>query len=294
MSELFNWLEQSFTPLTGEKQLDFRLRIPVKKTLAVHSDIGLLKSVLMNLVSNAIKYTTEGTVLVSARQRGREVLLQIWDTGMGIPEECIESIFDEYYQVHNPQRDRTKGLGLGLPIAKRALALLDGEITCRSQVGHGSVFEFRLPLARASSRVAQGASEAAPGNVPKDTIDKLFMQGKRLVVVEDNVLVAQAMESYLKIMGAEVECFNSPEDTLHHADIEHTDFFIIDYMLGNTFNGMQLLDMLRQKSGKPIHAVLVTGDTSTAFIRNAKKCAWPVLHKPIDLPLLISSLREQC
>jgi PAS domain S-box-containing protein len=139
MLEVFNWLEQDFSSTASDKQLGFRLHFPIKERLAVRSDIGLLKSILMNLVFNAIKFTDQGAILVSARRRGGEVLFQVWDTGTGIPEEYIEHIFDEFYQVNNPQRDRTSGLGLGLPIAKRALALLGEKITCRSRVGRGFV-----------------------------------------------------------------------------------------------------------------------------------------------------------
>ncbi len=146
VTELMNWLEQNFAPLAAERKLGFKLHFSMREPLVVRSDIGLVKSVLMNLVSNAIKFTSRGAILVSARRRGDNVLFQVWDTGMGIQAENIEQIFDEFYQVDNPQRDRSRGLGLGLSIAKRALTLLGGKITCRSQSGHGSVFEFLLPF----------------------------------------------------------------------------------------------------------------------------------------------------
>ncbi len=198
VAEIFQWLEQNFAPVAGEKQLGFKLFFPMKERIVIHSDIGLINSVLMNLVSNAIKYTHKGAILVSARRRGSDVLFQIWDTGIGINEEHLEHIFDEFYQINNPQRDRSRGLGLGLSIAKRALALLGGEITCRSRSGRGSIFGFRLPLDRSQNEVTQQLAIAAP---QEDTNQEEFVRGKHFVVVEDDALVAEAMCKTLMVMG---------------------------------------------------------------------------------------------
>jgi CheY-like chemotaxis protein len=290
VAELFNWLEQNFAPMAGEKKLGFRLHFPMADGLVVRSDMGLIKSVLMNLVSNAIKFTAKGAVLVSARRRGDSVLFQIWDSGMGIPEEHINQIFDEFYQINNPQRDRTGGLGLGLSIAKRALTLLGTKIACRSRIGRGSVFEFRLPLHIAAHDQARPTANTG---LPDDAVDESFAQGKRFVIVEDDVLVAQGMINWLEGMGGQVKCFHSAEEALRHVNIDHADYYIADYMLGGAFNGIQFLNLLRQKLGKPVKAVLVTGDTSANFIRHAVDCDWPVLHKPINTSKLISSFSAQ-
>lgn len=287
VAELFNWLEQNFAPMASEKRLGFRLYFPMKEALVARSDIGLLKSILMNLVSNAVKFTASGAILVSARRRGGSVLIQVWDTGMGIPDEHSKHIFDEFYQINNPQRDRTSGLGLGLSIVKRALTLLGAEITCRSQVGRGSVFEFRLPLEGVSGVTGRQDAAVVP---QKEVVGEAFLHGKRLVVVEDDTLVAQAMTNWLEGMGGEVKCFHSAEAALRHADIGYADYYIADYMLGGALNGIQFLNKIRQKLGKPINAVLMTGDTSSAFIRHAVDCDWPVLHKPVNTSKLISAL----
>jgi signal transduction histidine kinase len=146
LEEIFIWLERSFAQLCLDNKLRFKLIYPYNRLIVVRTDFGLLKSVLINLVSNALKFTSNGGILISARQRGEHVLFQVWDTGIGIQKENIDKIFDDYYQVNNPQRDRTQGLGLGLSIAKRTLALFDGKIFCRSQFGQGSVFGFNLPM----------------------------------------------------------------------------------------------------------------------------------------------------
>ena len=290
VTEVFGWLEQNFAALTAEKRIDFRLRFPIRERLVIYSDIGLVNSVMMNLVSNAIKFTSDSPILVSARRRKDKVLFQVWDTGTGIPEEYIEDIFDEFYQVDNPQRDRTRGLGLGLSIVKRALALLNSEIGCRSQVGRGSVFEFSLPLDNASTQDTQQPHTATMTEKPDDN---WFVQNKRFIVLDDDMLVAQAMVSLLEGMGGKVDCFHSAEDALDHAGIEHADYFIVDYMLGDSLNGIQFLNRVRQKLGRPIHAVLMTGDTSAAFIREAADCNWPALHKPVNILRLKSALAAQ-
>lgn len=290
VTDLLCWVEQNLAPIACEKKIGFRLYFRLRESLVVLSDIGLIQSVLMNLAANAIKFTPKGSILISARKRGNDVLFQVWDTGLGIEHEHCIKIFDEFYQVNNQQRDRTRGLGLGLSIVKRALLLLGQEITCRSKVGHGSVFEFRLPLdAAAYDLLGQDVAVIA-----QDNFDQVaFVQGKRFVVVEDDTLVAEALGKSLTGMGAEVQVLHSAEEVLHHAGIDDADYFIVDFMLGGTLNGIQLITMLPQKLGKPVIAVIMTGDTSSDFVREAANCGWPVLHKPVNISKLICSIRTQ-
>ena len=112
------------------------------------ADLDLLKNILRNLIGNALKFCPEGGVLVGIRRRRGEALIQVWDSGIGIPAEHVGKIFDEYHQVGNEARDGTKGVGLGLAIVRRQLQLMGSEIVCRSRTGRGSVFEFTLPLAQ--------------------------------------------------------------------------------------------------------------------------------------------------
>ena len=285
--ELFSWIGQSFEALYKEKKLEFRLHVTNKNIFVVRSDINLLKAVLRNLVSNALKFTSRGGVLVSARQRGSEVLFQVWDTGIGIAGEDIRKMFDEFWQANNPQRDRVMGIGLGLSIVKRTLLLLDSEITCHSKIGRGSVFGFRLPLVETLSDVACiGHVENLQEDVSLDTL----VRSKRFVVVEDDKLVASALIQSLQVMGGEVKCYYNAEDALVDADIENTDYFIVDYMLGGTHNGIQFLNQLGQRQGKYIDAVLLTGDTSPDFARIAANCDWPILYKPTNITELITTL----
>lgn len=290
VTELLLLVEQSLAPIASDKRIRFKLYFTLCESLFVRSDIGLIQSVLMNLVSNSIKFTSKGGILVSARRRGNDVLFQVWDTGIGIESENKKRIFDEFYQINNQQRDRTRGLGLGLSIVKRALLLLGQEITCRSQLGRGSVFEFRLPL----DVEACAMPEQSVAVIQEDDADQAaFVQGKLFVVVEDDALVAEALSKSLAGMGGEVEIFHSAETALNHASIDDADYFIVDFMLCGTLNGIQFLNLLSQKLGKPVIAVIMTGDTSPNFVREAENCGWPVLHKPVSISKLITRIRIQ-
>ena len=290
VTELLSWLEQNLAPLAEAKQIRFKLYFPIFKALVVRSDIGLIESVLMNIASNAIKFTSKGGVLVSARQRGSDVLFQVWDTGMGIESEHKEKIFDEFYQINNHQRDRTRGMGLGLAIVKRALLLLGREITFRSNIGRGSVFQFSLPLDIDSSVVPR-QDVAVPQE--EDVDFEAFVRGKRFVVVEDDALVAEALSKTLASMGGEVKLFHTTELALSYAGIDTADYFIADYMLGGTLNGIQFLNQLCQQLRKHVIGVIMTGDTSSNLVREVENCAWPILHKPVSIYKLIASIRSQ-
>lgn len=289
LSELFNWLAQNFAQSAHEKQLDFRLWFPTRRTLTVRTDIGLLQSVLMNLVGNAIKFTPRGGILVSARVRDRHILIQVWDTGIGIAETDATHIFEEFYQAANPQRNRDAGLGLGLSICQRAMALLGGEVTCRSRPGSGSVFAFQVPL----NGEAHAVEHLTRHPAPNDIAHELLVKGKRLVVVEDDALVAAGLINLLQGLGAEVLHFHSAEDTLRHSDIGSADFFIVDYALSGKLTGLDLLHQLQQRQRTPIRAVIITGETSSGFIHITRDIPWPTLHKPANLAGLLAALHRQ-
>jgi PAS domain S-box-containing protein len=290
-TELVEWLEQNFAPLAADKQLAFKLHFPSREQLVIHSDSGLIKSVLMNLVSNALKFTHNGGIMVSIRRRGQEALFQVWDTGIGIGDEHQEHIFDEFYQVNNSQRDRASGLGLGLSIAKRALTLLGGTITCRSRPGQGSVFGFSLPIeCTGGATIAGTASRKLEHG---SYAEEMLVRDKMFVLVEDDGLVAEALINWVEGMGGKAIGFHSAEDALRLAHIGQADYYVVDYMLSGKLNGIQFLNRLHEQLGRPIKAVLMTGDTSPIFIRDAADLRWPVLHKPVRTSSLAAALGGQ-
>jgi DNA-binding response OmpR family regulator len=124
-------------------------------------------------------------------------------------------------------------------------------------------------------------------------IDEIFFMDKLVALIEDDQPVAQAVIGLLESMGAEARCYANAEDALGDAHINQADYFIVDYMLGGKDNGIQFLSSLRRKLGKPIKAVMMTGNTSANFIRTAEMSDWPVVHKPVNISKLISKLRDQ-
>jgi len=145
-AEIFHRIDAEFSPLAGVKGLRFKFFFP-QKGLVLFTDQKMLLNLLRNLIDNAFKYVETGGVLVALRSRGDRALIQVWDTGIGIAPEHIEAIFDEYFQVGNPQRDPARGLGLGLSIVRRLAKTLGCQVSCRSRPGKGTVFEFGVPLA---------------------------------------------------------------------------------------------------------------------------------------------------
>jgi PAS domain S-box-containing protein len=288
LTGLFNWLDQNFAGSARSRGLDFRFSFSLRNALVVHTDIGLLRSVMMNLVGNAIKYTSDGGVLVSARCRRDHMLLQVWDTGCGIAQEDIGKIFDEFYQVNNPQRNREAGLGLGLSICQRAAALLGGSIQCRSVLARGSVFSLILPL-QVTQRPVENV--AMPQRAEAETQSDMFA-GKRVVVLEDDSLVADGLINLLQGLGARVTHFQSAEDALQQSDIHTADYYLADFSLGDRLTGADFLHVIRRRSGGTIRGVLVTGETSSSFIEGIAGLPWPVLHKPINYAKLAAALNS--
>ncbi len=166
--EIFRSIEMEFAPLALARRLRLKFFFPEKELLLL-TDLRLLLNLLRNLIDNAFKYARTGGVLIGVRRRGDHALIQVWDTGIGIAPEHLELIFDEYFQIGNPERDNAKGLGLGLPIAKRLAQALGSRISCRSRLGKGTVFGFCVQTAEITARLRQidQASVADAGYVPR-------------------------------------------------------------------------------------------------------------------------------
>jgi len=277
-------LVQEFMPQASAKGLRLGLHLP-PEAVTVLTDEQLLGSVLRNLLGNAIKYTQQGGILVAVRRVSQGFKLQVWDTGVGIPEEHLDQVFEEYYQVDNPQRDRSKGLGLGLAIVRRISLLLGLNLTCRSRLGRGTVMELTLPAA------AQQSAVVAAGDAPAGRLD---LSGTRVVVLEDAVEVAQALSQWLQAQGARVAHYLSAEEALAAPNIESADFYLCDYRLPGRLTGLDFLQSLQARAPTDVHAVLLTGDTSSQFIERVAASGWPILFKPVrprELEVFLKLLR---
>lgn len=282
---LIEEVDAAYSLSAVNKSLRFRLFSPPRK-MAVITDGKLLMSLLENLVDNAIKYTELGGILVAIRRRGDHALIQVWDTGIGISEKHMGSIYEEYFQVENPERNRSKGLGFGLAIAKQIARLLETEVVCRSRPGKGSVFEFRLPL-------ASPAEMEAPGRIgPPASTGEAKPAGRHVVLVEDDFMVATATTLALECSGMTVTRYRTAEEALADSRIAGADFYISDLRLPG-LSGIEFLDAVQLRATKRIKAVVVTGDTTIKQIELMRSTPWQILFKPIGLQGLLTAIESQ-
>jgi signal transduction histidine kinase/CheY-like chemotaxis protein len=281
-------IEAEFAPLAMAKGLRFKFYFP-NGELYLFTDASMLFSQIRNLIDNAIKYTQTGGVLVGFRRRPSHVLIQVWDTGIGIDPNHFNHLFDEYFQASNPQRDRTRGLGLGLSIAKRVENLLGTQINFCSRLNKGSMFQIRVPLA--THPEANISADAIPQQTEASTTS---LSGLRLTIIEDDIMAAKALELALTATGMIVSNFASAEAALADEHIEDSNFYIVDYRLPG-MNGIQFLDTIGTRVKNSIKATLLTGEAhqEMKMIKQAHSQGWQVLFKPISYKRLMAEIRAQ-
>ena len=279
IADIFRKLRLHFEPTAFEKGLTLRFRGGRQAVLA---DPLLVERILRNLVSNAIRYTADGTVLASARRRGEHVLLQVWDTGVGIDEQERARVFEEFYQVPGSARlttgEQKKGLGLGLAIVKRLAALMGAPITLRSEIGRGSVFSVSLPVGKAP----RAGLAAVAGKAPVG----LTLDGKLIVIVEDEPAVREGLEVLLRGWGASIAAFDSVGATRAWAASANAEsirptLVIADYRLDQGETGVDAIEALRTRFGPGLPAIVVTGSSMTGHDREALEHNFHLLIKPV-------------
>lgn len=233
------------------KGLEFRYR---GKSAWVWSDPVILERILRNLIANAVRYTNRGGILVAVRTKGRDgLLVQVWDTGVGIPVEHCEEVFEPFFQIGNPGRDREKGLGLGLAIARRLARLLSTEIRVQSRVNSGSCFWLQLIRCEASEVRRQ---DRVFGESP--------LLGQRIWLVENDSLLREALEMRLLAWGAEVKAWPDsvgPKLRLDAGDVP--DGLVSDFRLGSE-NCISLIDIVQRKAKGCIRIIVISGDEGVA------------------------------
>jgi signal transduction histidine kinase len=280
MARLFDRLRTTFAGTAKEVGLDFRV---VPTDAWVRSDFVLLEQILLNLVSNAVRYAARGGVFIGCRKRGRDLRIEIWDTGPGIPDDQRQKIFSEFYRGYDPQHDRRGlggGLGLGLAIVDRLCRLLHHPIELSSDVGRGSRFSVIVPI------VAAAAHAAEP---PTPAVSALNLATEKLIVViDDDALALEGMGGLLRSWGCRVVAARSAaEALLGLTDVEcPPDLVISDFHLSDQSTGIDAIEQLRAGFGVPIPAFLVSGDISPTLQQQAQQGGYHLLHKPVDpMPL---------
>jgi CheY-like chemotaxis protein/anti-sigma regulatory factor (Ser/Thr protein kinase) len=272
LNALLARMQNSFAPAAAAKGL--RLRA-VPSRLVVRSDPVLLERIMMNLVSNAVRYTEHGGVVIGCRRRGTDVRIEVWDSGLGIPAEKQTEIFREFYQLTNPERDRSRGLGLGLAIVERLARLLQHRIELRSTEGRGSVFAIVLPGGDAQRVVA--TPRAA------QTADR-HLRGAFVVVVDDEALVRDGMRGLLTGWGCHVLAAGSGDEALGLLDAHERipDLIVSDYRLRDGETGIAVIRRLQAALTVSIPSVLISGDTAPERLREATASGYHLLHKPVQ------------
>ncbi len=286
LGRLISEVMSQFAADARESGLTLTPRVP--EELYAMAEPVLLRRALFNLVQNALRYTRRGGVLVTARERRKHIRVEVWDTGAGITPEHLPDIFSPYYQVHNPQRDPSQGLGLGLAIFKECVRLMRGTYGVRSVPGRGSVFWFSLaPVAAETVATIRAVRATALAEDAKPD----HLRGT-VLVVDDDTQIRKAWIALMEAWGIQVAC------AAHGADADRLflqglkpDIIFCDLRLPGSENGLDLLERW-QNTQPQARSALLSGDLKSAALAAAEEAGYFVLPKPVDPAALRLLLRR--
>lgn len=271
-----------FEALAEQKQLKLRFHTADYKVIA-HG--ALLERIIRNLLSNAIRYTDEGGVLLGCRRRGQHLVIEVWDTGRGIPEQNQEHIFSKFVQVSDDDRDKRGGFGLGLAIVKQFVDSLGYELKVHSIVGRGTVFRLRVPLAEGSVskkdvREPSARREALSNMALENLHDK---SDTRILLVDDSLTVRQALKMTLQSWGFEVDDFGDVETMLefYRHGGKRPQLMISDFQLGDGVTGDQAIAAARDYFESEIPAFIVSGAATDRVWKEISDTGFAALRKPV-------------
>ncbi|NQV61774.1 MAG: PAS domain S-box protein [Alphaproteobacteria bacterium] len=261
------------------------LRI-VPSNAMIRSDPVLLSLIVSNFLSNAVRYTESGRLLLGCRRQGTTLRIEVWDTGPGIAGEHLNSIFEEFHQLETPTRDRDKGLGLGLAIVRAQASLLQHEIRVSTKPGRGSTFLIEVPL-------VGGAEQLRPAIDP-ESVKPEFLTGLRMLILEDNLGIQRATKALLERWGCEVLLAANRNEAMNiiAADKAMFDLIIADYHLEDGDNGVDTVLKIQELLEYDVPAIIVTADISNESLRHADKNEFPLLQKPFRPAALRSAIAQ--
>jgi signal transduction histidine kinase/CheY-like chemotaxis protein len=274
-------LADEFAVEADRKGLSLRVRAP---DAWIESDAILLERIVRNLLSNALRHTSRGGVLLSARPHQGKLRLQVWDTGSGIAPENQSRVFEEFYQVETRDAQAPHGLGLGLAIVRRLARLLGYPLQLHSRLGQGTVFTLDVPV------LANGPADIDESGVGSEG----GLQGCA-VVVDDDPVILNALGHLLRGWGMDVRPFHSLHQVIHGLSAA-PDIVLADYQLLDGETGLMVAHEIHMRWGTHIPVVLITGDTRTETIQALRQRGFPVLHKPVragQLHALIGGLMRE-
>lgn len=275
-------VESTFAGTARHKSINFNV---VPCSVWVRSDFILLERILLNLASNAVRYTVAGRVLLGCRRQGDRMRIEVWDTGPGIAPEHRQAIFGEFYRLGDTDQDGKAGLGLGLAIVDRLCRLLDHPLSLTSSVGKGSCFSISIPVAERMERAPIKAAAASAYLMPS---------GRLVVVIDDDPLVRDGMSGLLQRWGCQVLTAATASAALARlAECGRTpDVVVSDYHLPAGTTGIGAIATLRKSLAVNIPAFLISGDTDAAQVRQANAHGLHLLHKPVD-PIALRAIFAQ-
>lgn len=279
---VLNRLRSTFTVPAKDKGLKLSVR---GSRVTLNTDSTLLYRVLSNFVSNSIRYADKGGIVVGVRRRGSTALIEVWDTGVGISPEQHDRIFEEFYQLANPERDRSRGLGLGLATVRRIAQLLNHPIRVRSIPNKGSCFAIEVPLAD-PSRI-QTSAATVEQKVPN------LLGNKLIVVIDDEATVRLGMQSLLESWGCKCVTAMDAAEALQGMNGRAPDFIIADLRLRGSDTGIEAIRTLRSQLGDGIPAVLISGDTAAEQLRRVSAAGLTMMHKPLKAVRLRALLNHE-
>jgi signal transduction histidine kinase len=282
LDSLFNDLQREYAGVVANKGLHLQV---CAAPACIHSDPALVGQILRNLLSNAVKYTRAGTVQLIGSIRPDSVRIEVVDTGIGIPADQLGFIYDEFFQVGVPTNSSRDGYGLGLSIVQRLVRLLELKLEVHSELGKGSTFALELPSGRASA--AASAEHALPLQTTRQA------SAPQVLLVEDDPAVRDATRMLLKVEGYRVLTASSLAEAQSLAR-QHPglDLLVTDYHLTNSETGTQVISALRADLRRPLKAVLITGDTSSAMKELQRDERLRLARKPIHAEELLSLLKS--
>lgn len=277
MSVVFNQLRDNFENSAADKGLSLTF---YGGQHSVYTDPVAISRILSNLLSNAIRYTSEGRIIVACRRRGNQCLFQVWDSGIGIAPDQQQEIFAEYVQLNNPQRDRNQGLGLGLSIVKGLCQSIGSDIQLASIPEKGSCFSFFVDAA---------ASEVTA--LDRDTIESHNLSRKQVLLVDDDSDNLEAARQLLERWGMATICYTTMAEALQYLHVQRPDIVISDYRLEDG-DGASLLQQSQQMYSD-LPGLLLTGDTDPELLVRIRDAGVLVLHKPIRPAKLRHAIQRQ-
>jgi PAS domain S-box-containing protein len=281
LNEIFEPLAGDFAALVQERGL--RLCI-VRSALIIRSDRRMLAEMIRNLLSNAVRYTDRGRILLGCRRAGDNVRIEVWDSGVGITEDQLPHIFDEYYQGSGGAE--RGGFGLGLAIVKRLGEILDHRIEVRSISGKGTRFFVEVPRGRSGVKVPEAAPPVHPH---KDA----FLGS--VLAIEDEASVRSALARLLKMRGVKATIVATATEALNLVREQglRPDVLLCDYNLRGSPDGIETIGRLRAALGRNVPAAVMTGDTRSQTVDSISAQGVSVLIKPFLAEELMEALRGQ-